>query len=147
LNLALVLMTAGAAHWLETLTAADKRTWDAFKAKFYSRYHQPEYVHFRAATAKTGRAENFRPCSTLVPTSTSEMTPGNTTLMCAAFSERTEAVKSLVEHNAQVNVLSHTTAIIEACRNEMSDIVRRYLLENGSDISVADTFCSHKRNL
>jgi len=49
LNLALVLMTAGAAHWLETLTVADKQTWDAFKAKFCSRYLQPEYVHFRAA--------------------------------------------------------------------------------------------------
>jgi len=42
-------MTAGAAHWLETLTVADKQTWDAFKAKFCSRYLQPEYVHFRAA--------------------------------------------------------------------------------------------------
>jgi len=72
-----------------------------------------------------------------VPTSTSELTSA-TRLWCAAFSERMEAVKSLVEHNGQVNVLSHTTAIIKDCRNEMLDIVRRYLLENGSDISVAD---------
>ena len=42
-------MTAGAAHWLETLTTADKQTWAAFKAKFCSRYLQPEYIHFRAA--------------------------------------------------------------------------------------------------
>lgn len=49
LNLALVLMTAGAALWLETLTTADKQTWAAFKAKFCSRYLQPEYIHFRAA--------------------------------------------------------------------------------------------------
>jgi len=49
LNLALVSMTAGAAHWLETLTVADKQTWAAFRAKFCSRYLQPEYVHFRAA--------------------------------------------------------------------------------------------------
>ena len=49
LNLALVLMTAGAAHWLETLTTADKQTLAAFKAKFCSRYLQPEYIHFRAA--------------------------------------------------------------------------------------------------
>jgi len=49
LALCKVLLTPGAATWLDLLPDESKATWETLRGKILERYLTPEYLHFRSA--------------------------------------------------------------------------------------------------